>query len=128
MKVNRSTNKVDVPPYTAPYKRTGTPVAANAKIQLKAQEGTFFSDLSEEYSGSAGAKEYFPKLGSSPVTLELRLPGQATGDLLDRAVVNVWTSEPIAKDHPCLGKFGAGKVHYYTLGRRRAAAVGFSRR
>jgi hypothetical protein len=108
-------HQADVPPYTALYKRSGRAVTSDATLQLKAQDGTFFSDLSEEYSGKAAANEYFPKLGANPVTLELRLPGQVAGDLFDHTVVNVWTSEPLAKDYPYLGKFSSGKAYYYSL-------------
>lgn len=108
-------HQVEVPPYTPLHKRTSRAAPSNANIQLKGLDGRYFTDLVEEYAGKAAANEYFPKIGTSPITLQLQLPGQAAGDLTDHAVVHVWTSEPTAKDYPYLGKYSSDDVYYYTL-------------
>lgn len=108
-------HQADVPPYTPLYKRTGRAATSNANIQLKATDGRYLSSLEESYSGTAGSNEYFPKMGATPVTLQMQLLGQAAGDLTDHASVHLWTSEPTAKDYPYLGKYKAGDVYYYTL-------------
>lgn len=108
-------HQTQMPPYVPTYKRTGTPVSSSAAVRLRTQEGAYVSDLVEEYSGKAAADEYFPKIGASPVSLQLRLAGgQPAADLTDHATVQVVTSEATAKDYPVLGKFSSDDVYYYS--------------
>jgi hypothetical protein len=116
-------HRTELLPYTASYKRDGSPLVASSNIQLKAGENAYVSQLVKEYSGTAAADEYFPKMGAAPITLQLRLPNQPEGQpaLTDRQPVNIVTSESAAKEYTYLAKYKSNYAYYYTYdaGNRR---------
>jgi hypothetical protein len=116
-------HRTELLPYIASYKRDGSPILASSNIQLKAKEGAYVSQLVEEYSGTAAANEYFPKMGAAPITLQLRLPNQpgVQTALTDRQVVNIATTETAAGKYSYLAKYSSDYPYYYTYdaGNRR---------
>jgi hypothetical protein len=103
-------------PYLPSYKRNGSPLVASSNIRLMAGEGSYVSQLVVEYSGTAAANEYFPKLGAAPITLQLHLPDQPGGQpaLTDRQMVHIVTTESAAKDYCYLAKYSSDNLYYYT--------------
>jgi hypothetical protein len=109
-------HQTQLPPYTPSYKRDGSPILAASNIQLKAGENSYVSQLIEDYSGKAAANEYFPKMGATPITLQLRLPNQSgeQSALTDRQAVNIVTTESAAGDYRYLAKYSSVNLYYYT--------------
>jgi hypothetical protein len=109
-------HETELLPYIATYKREGSPLKASSNIQLKAGENVYVSQLVKEYSGKAGANEFFPKMGTTAITLQLRLPDQpgVQTNLTDRQVVSIVTSESAAGEYSHLGKYSSANLYYYT--------------
>ena len=68
-----------MPDYVVSLKRDGKPIVPSTNIHLKARgpdasDPTFVSALEETYDGPSARQEYFPRHGSDPVALQLRLP------------------------------------------------------
>ncbi len=114
-----------MPTYVPTYKREGKALSSSTNLQLKAKDGDFVSNFVEEYSGYAARWLYWPKHGAVPITLQFHLADKdgisPAAALSNNDVVQIWTSEPKAKDHPYLGKYTSDFVYYYakTPGERR---------
>jgi len=102
--------------YVRAYKRDPKPIVPSTDIHLRARgadapDPTFVAAFDTQYSGRAASNEYFPRHGTSPVRLQLRLRNGE--QLSNKDAVQIWTTESGVGEYACLGKYRSDDAYYY---------------
>jgi hypothetical protein len=108
-------HKSGLPTYTPSYKHSAK-LATWLPLYLKAKDGRSVSNAVLEYSGTAAAKEYWPKMGSNPVKLAFVPDPQTANEIHEGQEVWISTNETEVGEFRFLCKFTANNAYYYQAG------------
>jgi jacalin-like lectin domain-containing protein/delta endotoxin-like protein len=108
-------HKSDLPTYSPSYKHSAK-LTPWQPLYLKAADGRSISNAVLEYSGTAAAKEYWPKLGNNPVKLTFVPDPQTATEIYEGMQVWINTNETEVGEYKYLCKFTANDAYYYQAG------------